>query len=261
MGASVNEVLLTCGIGDFIAMESYFTAAERDNVKVIHWATRARTSLMQLVPFVFKNVQWHKIERDTWGPALSKDYSIASRDELPGLDKSVVDWNVTDIVKEVWGGKRTYGASSLISQSLCRIADLDLPERYCVVHPYSENARTSVRDLSFEEWLAVYDYCRVRKMQIVVVNNGSERFPTLPGVIDMTDKLDLLSAIEVTKGACGFAGSASVFSVVASKKLPKECLFIKGNEILRERYSTFYYAPHTSNSFITDDLRKICPGR
>jgi hypothetical protein len=257
----MSEILLTCGIGDFIAMESYFTQAERDQVAVIHWATRARSSLMQLVPFVFTTIDRHVIERDTWGPAFSKDFSIASRDELPDLDGSVVDWNVHAIVEQVWAGKRAYATSSLITQPLCSVAHLNLPERYCVVHPYSENARTPVRDFSTAEWLAVYGYWSAREMPIVVVNKGGERFPSLPGVIDLTDNLDLLAAIEVTKGACGFAGTASVFSVVASKVLPKESLFIKGGRDLRENYSSFYYAPHTSNCFIADDLIKICHGR
>jgi hypothetical protein len=252
---------LTCGIGDFIAMESYFTAAERDSVEVIHWATRARKSLMELVPFVFRNVKRHVVERDTWGPAFSKDFSIASRDELPGLDGSVVDWNVNAIVEQVRAGKRTYAVSPLIAQPLWDITHLQLPERYFVVHPYSENARTPVRDLSFNEWLSVYSFVRARHTSVVVVNKGGIPYASPSDVIDFTDRLDLLAAIEVTKGACGFAGVASVFSVVASKVLPKESLFIKGGRDLRENYSSFYYAPLVGNSFITDNLIKICQGQ
>lgn len=252
-----QEILLTCGIGDFIAMTSYLAENERKSVKTIYWATRARESLLQLVPFVFPNVKNHIIVRDKWGPAFSKDFCVTSGADLPGLMPSIADWNIAAIVREARARKRVFHGSPLVRQQLCDIGRLKLPASYFVAHPYSENARTWVRDLTETEWLRVYRRLQERGFPIVVVNKGGSPFAPLLGVIDLTDKLTLLEAIEVTKGASGFIGAASLFSVIAAQLLPKEELIIKGSRDLKDNFSWFYYAPHTSNSFVVRNLTKL----
>jgi hypothetical protein len=250
----MKRVLFTCGVGDFIAMESYFTAAEREDVEAIHWASRARQTLMELVPFVFQNVKEHIIERDSWGPPFSRTFCISSRRELPRLNPSVHDWSVKIIVGEVRHRLRHYRNSTLVAHQLCNISHLNLPPYYFAVHPYSDNARTPIRDLTHEEWRLAHARLQDRNIPLVVVNRGDELLQSLPGVIDLTNKLTLLEAIEVTKHAAGFIGAASVFSVVASKTLPSNRLFIKGSRDLKLNYSAFYYAPHKTNSFVNDSL-------
>ncbi len=255
----MKDVLLTCGIGDFIAMESYFTPKERNDVTTIHWASRARQTLMELVPFVFQNATKHVIERDVWGPPFSKTFCISSRNELPRLPQSVHDWSVKVIVDDVRKGRRFYEGSTLISRELCDISRLKLPARYFVVHPYSENARTPVRDLTNDEWLFAHNRLRTKGVPIVVVNKGGETLRQLPGVTDLTNQLTLTEAIEVTKNATGFIGAASLFSVIASKIMPTNALFIKGSRDLKMNYSSFYYAPHKTNAFVTDNLLRTLP--
>jgi len=256
----VTAILLTCGLGDFVALESHLSPAEREAVTAIHWATRNRESLLALVPFVFPNVADHVIERDTWGAAFTREFSVASRAEFPDLDSAVLDWNVRSIVDDVWHGRRKYHGSTVARTQFANISRLKLPAEYFVVHPFSENARTEVRDLRVEEWMVTRAYIHGRcDARIVIVNKGGERLPHPAGVIDLTNQLTLLEAIEVTKGASGFIGCASVFSVVAAKVLPEDRLFIKGNKYLRKYFHWFYYAPHEGNAFISTDLLKILP--
>lgn len=251
----MKSVLFTCGIGDFIAMESYFTKSERESVSSIHWASRARVSLMDLIPFVFPNVKTHKIERDTWGAPFTRTFCISSRKELPGLDPSVDDWSVKIIVDDFKRGRRRFQGSTLASSKLADISGLNLPASYFVFHAYSENARTPIRDLTAEE-LAFAAKRIQRSHAIVIVNKGGQGLP-IPGAIDLSDQLTLLEAIEVTKQASGFVGAASVFSVVASKVLPPAKLFIKGSLDLKINYSNFYYAPHRTHDFVAQNLLRI----
>ena len=249
-----REILLTCGIGDFIAMTSYLTEHERNGVEVIHWATRARESLLNLIPFVFPNVKTHVVVRDKWGPAFSKDYSVASRAELPDLETSIVDWSVAVLIREARSGKRLFRGSPLVTQRVCGIEHLKLPIGYFVVHPYSQTARTSFRDLTEKEWRHVHARLHAQGVPIVIVNEGETIFSPLPGVVDLTNKLTLVEAIEVIKGACGFVGAASVFSVIAAKVLPADKLCVKGHPDLKNNFSWFYYAPYNDNSFVVADI-------
>lgn len=250
----MSRVLLTCGIGDFIAIESHLTAEERAGVEAIHWATRARESLMDLIPFVFPNVKEHVVERDTWGEPFSETFCITSRAELPDLDPEVVDWNVRDIAGEIRTGARSFHGSCLLRQKLANIESLP---RYFVIHPFSENARTSERDLSYMEWMAAQRYVHSRGYATVIVNKGGQPMPTQFGVFDYSDKLSILQTLEVTKRAAGFIGCASFPAVLAAQSLTSEWLFVKSNRSVKTFFYWLYYAPQESNAFLTDDLRKI----
>lgn len=259
------RVLLTCGIGDFIAMESYFTPTERLAVRAIHWASRARAALMQLVPLVFPNAGEYVVERDKFGPPFSRTFCIHSARELPGLDPRVVDWNVAQIVAEVRSRARRYGGSSFVGRKLADVSRFNLPPRYFVVHPYSENARTPIRDLTEQEWVLAHKRIRLNSATAVIINRGEQRLQRLPNTIDLTNETTLEEAIEITNGASGFIGAASLFSVVAAKTLPASHLVIKGSRDLKMNYAGFYYAPHATGAIVTCNLlrtlREPCPRR
>lgn len=256
----MKRILLTCGIGDFIAMESHAPAVEREEVTAIHWATRARESLMELVPFVFPNVEEHVIERDTWGAPFTDDFCISSIDQLPDLDTGVEDWSVKIVADEIRSGLRCFHGSSLLRQPLCSVDELHLPTGpFFVMHPFSENARTVERDLSLREWVAALRYIKSRGYGIVIVNKGGERMPLPFEAVDLSDKLTLLETIEVTKRAAGFIGCASFPAVIAAQSLTSDWLFVKSNRSVKRFYFWLYYAPQESNAFVTDDLLKIIP--
>jgi hypothetical protein len=254
------RVLLTCGIGDFIAMESFLSPSECASVTAIHWATRARAGIMPLVPFVFPNCTEHVIERDTFGGAFTADFCISSRAELPKLPADVVDWNVRWITDEIRAGARPYHGSRVVDQELASLQRLGLPPMYFVVHPRSDNARTLERDLNGAEWFATQQYAKRSGAPLVIVDKGAHKLPAqLTGVIDLSNKLTVLEAIEVTKCAAAFVGCASFPAIVAAKTLPRSRFFVKANHSVRRFFFWFYYAPHDVNDFVTDDLMKILP--
>ncbi len=255
----MRRLLLTCGIGDFMAMESHAPLVEREEVTAIHWATRARESLMELVPFVFPNVEEHVIERDIWGAPFTEDFCISSIDQLPDLETGVEDWSVRIVADEIRSGLRCFHGSSLLRQPLCSIDRLNLPARYFVVHPFSENARTVERDLSPTEWVAALRYIDASGYKAVIVNKGGERMPLPFDALDLSDELTILEAIEVTKRAAGFIGCASFPAVIAAQSLTSEWLFVKSNRSVKKYFYWLYYAPQETNAFITDDLLKILP--
>lgn len=255
----MSRILLTCGIGDFIAMESHAPLVEREEVTAIHWATRAREPLMELVPFVFPNVTEHVVERDIWGAPFTAEFCVASAAELPDMATGVEDWSVKIVSDEIRAGLRRFHGSALLRQPLCSLERLKLPDRYFVVHPFSENARTVERDLNPTEWVAALRYIDASGYKIVVVNKGGERMPLPFDALDLSDELSMLEAIEVTKRAAGFVGCASFPAVIAAQSLTSEWLYVKSNRPLKKFFYWLYYAPQESNAFLTDDLLKILP--
>ena len=253
------RVLLTCGIGDFISIESHLTQAEREGVTAIHWATRARREIETLVPEAFPNVVEHVIERDTWGAPFTPEFCVSSRAELPNLPDDVVDWNVAAIADEIRRGAREYRGSSLIRRELIP-PTYTLPNEYIVVHPYSENAPAAARDLTCAEWYCVQQRAKRMRLPIVIVNKGMARFPVQVRdvqVRDFTNMLSVREVVEITKGASMFVGCSSFPAIVAAQTLPAERLFVKAYPAVKKFFYWFYYAPQITNAFVTDDLRKI----
>lgn len=256
----MTAVLLTCGLGDFVAIDSFMAKDERLAVDTVHWATRARAAMVDLVPFVFPNVTWHVIQRDTWGAPFTSDFCVSSRDELPGLPADVIDLSVTNVADDVRAGARGFTGSRFVGRTLCDVSHLGLPSRYVVVHPFSENARTDERDMTQPEWLAVQRYASDIGLPVVVLNKGGEPLENKRrGVIDLSDRTTLLQGIEVTKHADVFIGCSSVFAAIAAKVLPQSRVFVKANHSVRRFFYWLYYSPLDTNTFVTDDLRKVLP--
>ena len=262
----MSAVLLTCGLGDFVAIDSFLTEGERLSVDTIHWATRARKALEAMVPFVFPNAQVHIIERDDFGAPFTPDFCVSSRDELPNLPPDVIDMSVANVAADVRAGARAYTGSRFVERTVtaATFAALErvyaLPPRYMVVHPFSENARTAERDLTQEEWLAVQRYAAERDLCMVVLNQGGERLQnSTAAVLDLSDRTGILEAIEITKHAEVFLGCSSVFAAIAAKVLPQPRVFVKANHSVKRFFYWLYYSPLDTNTFVTDDLRKIIP--
>ena len=246
------RVLLSGGIGDFLAIESFLTPAEREGVVAIHWATRARKALLDVVPVAFPNLREHVIERDDFGAAFTADFCISSRDELPNLPADVLDWSVGKIADEVRIGARHFTGSTFVQQRLSEPdARLRLP--YVCVHPSSDNASTLERDLTGAEWFAVQQYAQRKELAIVIVNKGSHRLASQvcgAYIDDLSDQLSVLDTIEVVKRAAAFVGCASFPSVIAAKTLPRDRLFVKANSSVKRFSFWLYYAPWHTNDFV-----------
>jgi len=254
------EILLTCGIGDFIAMESHAPLVERELVTSIHWATRARESIQQLVPFVFPNVEEHVVQRDTWGAPFTTEFCVSSRDDLPNLPPEVVDWSVKVVSDEIRTGQRRFHGSALMDVQLATLDGIPLPTRpYFVVHPFSENARTVERDLDPRERTAAFRHAAKLGYSCVVVNKGGPRIAVPPNVVDLSDKLTLFQTLEIVKRAAGFIGCASFPAVLAAQVLTPQWLFVKCNPSVKRFYHWLYYAPQSTNQFCSSDLLDLFP--
>lgn len=249
-----KSILLTCGLGDFIAIESYLSVRELYDVENIYWATIAENNIMPLVPHVFPNIKKHI--------SLSIKQCIEYKWELQDNEynmEDVQDYGISALFKQSLLKQRIYQGSSLIRKKLSDITYLQLPKNYIVVHPYSENAPTEARDINAHEWDIIKTHLLDKGVKIVIVNKGQLKMPSHPNLIDLTNNLNILEAIEVVKLSNGFIGASSVFSVIASKVLPQWKIYVKGHNLLKDIYWKFYYAPLETNHFIQNALIMAYP--
>lgn len=239
------KALITAGIGDFIAIESVLREDERPDA--IYYATRAEDAIRQLAPVCFPGLREQvSLFRDFTGP-YTKRFCFESKEELfqaldLDVDPDLVDLSTPRIGKEFMAGGRPFRGSSLLARPLADIARFALPARYCLIHPYSANVRTTQRDLIDVEWHYALRFLQDNDLAGVIVNQGHDAPPVRDArLVDLTNRTTLLEALEITKHASAYFGCSSCFSVLAAQVVDLDLCHVKGHELLRDTWQSFYY--------------------
>ncbi len=232
------RVLLTCGIGDFFAIEQMLTQEEREKVTEVYYATPAALSL---AAFLSATGIWPNVQRHTHLHAIAEAaFAIERKAELQDkiidydMYAGLTDWGIHPLAEEVKAGKRKMGKSAVLSVK----AKPRFTFPYVVIHPYSENVRTPLRDLAAPDWSLVISRLQEIDVKGVVVNHGSEQAPKHPRLIDLTNQLNFLEACDVVRGAKAFVGCSSCFSVLAAMTMP---VVVKGHALLKDTWASIYY--------------------
>lgn len=248
------EVLLTGGLGDVIAIESFWTDEMRQSLETIYLATPAGKGIIELFNSLpnypkLKGAislwdDWSnfKMILNKWGLlySLSQTY-----EDYPTLDQ-VEDWSFLEVFKKFKKGKLPYQGSSFIKHELTAIPEL--PERFALIHPQTTDRYE--RMFTEQDWEFTLHWLEDRQLQGVVVGQGRDDCDAR--LLNLVNRTSLVEAIEVTKRAHAFIGMDSLFSVLASKVVPKDRFIVKTTQQANlEMWAPFYYAPMSSVEFLT----------
>ncbi len=253
-----TATLGTWGLGDFIAAYGFMTESERSAIETVYWASRNRELLEPLVRRAFPAYSKSVEAVTQFGPQDSEGFCVVDEEDLRSrlgveIPETINPLDINTIVRDVRAGKRRFASGRLYSEAFADISSLGLPGGYWVIHPNSQNAAKSFRDLSPAEWDAAVAYLNRHNRNVVVVNDVKHRF-SKTDAIDLSGRLSLLESLEVVRKSSGFIGCSSVFSVLASKVLPELSLHIKGHWSLRHNCWDVYYSPLRYPSFLHSDL-------
>lgn len=270
------DIFTTAGAGDFISITTFVTEEERLSVNRIFYATRAEKLIRQLTPFIFPNLKEEitvcddftpseEINKNPWRPDLVEKFCAHSMQDLitykfplkiPLKDfHKAEEWTLKNFFNQVLNKERIYRyPRELMDVSLTRTEDF--PFSYYFIHPWSDNQRYEERDLSFHDCEKLIEFISKRKQYALIVNNSSEEFPIKSDwIIDKNKQYNFLQSIEILKKSrLGFLGTASIFSVIASKKFAAHDMHIKAASTMLNDWYKFYYAPHTKAHFIYQNL-------
>jgi hypothetical protein len=167
----------------------------------------------------------------------------------------IKDYSVLTLAHPFVRGERKYHGTKELQVKLAEISGFPLPEKFYFIHPWSDNQRYDERDFTLNECRSVIKFLERRKIKGVVINKSNDPWPVeSEWVIDLTNKTDMLESIEILKHAHGFVGSASSFSVLASKFVSQENLVIKTPPSILNYWWKFYYAPYRTNEFCHANL-------
>jgi hypothetical protein len=261
---SSGGILLTGGIGDVLALESYFSHYERENLDTIYYATNKSKHIMEVFKRLsnFPKLKNHVIVYDDF----SKFWCFFTKDEvmvhlktkkmnIPQGLSDADDWSISPKFSRITSGYLKYNDSSILSNQLCNVSDFGLPEKYMVICPYSSDKRIASRDFDKGDWENTIISLQRLEMSGVVLNLGPDLIPAgSKNLIDLSNQTSIVEAMEILKKSSGYIGVNSVLSVVAAKIFSYPSLMIKSTDDHCFKYKHIYYAPHKSYEFLKNKI-------
>ncbi len=254
-----HKILLTGGIGDVIALESFMSDHERKNLTQIHYATKAANSCVDAINAISK---WYpKLEdQSKIFDNFNNRFCIYSKNELSKIIpsdinwESISDWSILSKFPEIESGERPFNESSFLKETLVDIKKFELPTKYLVLVPESENALHN-RNFNAYDWAEILHFLKKTNQIGVILRTTGKSLPTTSYLINLTGKTSLIEAIEIVKNASGYCGVDSCLSVIASKILSAENLRVKSTNPHLYRWKEIYYAPQTTFEFIQPTIQ------
>lgn len=260
-----KNVFINGGLGDFIATESVMSDLECLAVENIYWATRNRKFIQEAVPLkkLFPNLKQEIVVYDNWtehGEGLSLinwkhelNFVLKLNYDLSWIQQELTDLGAPQIVREFHIGKRKFYKSRIAEFDYEFPAWLTLPEKFVLIHPWSDSLRTPARDFDNNDWKGVLGFLEKHKIKGVVINKSCEVPEPHPMLIDLSNKLSLPNVFAIAKKASYFMGSASFLHVLMPKLISHDRIFIKSQYPWLENSSftqfKLYHAPVKDKSF------------
>jgi hypothetical protein len=261
-----HGIVLTGGVGDVLALESFFNDSEREKLETVYYATRKSALIIEIFRrfYNFPNLKNHYVSFDDF----SKFWCFYTKDELivhlktkrmnlpPGIIQSE-DWSIMPKFARIHSGYMKYTGSSVLKNNLCNVHDFGLPEKYFVICPYSSDKRVSSRDFDDNDWKNTKTMLYRKNLRGVVLNLGPDIVPSDDCLIDLSNQTSIIEALEILKKASGYIGVNSVLSVIAAKLFVYPDLIIKSTDDHCFKHKDIYYAPHKSFEFIKNSIELL----
>jgi hypothetical protein len=252
----------TGGIGDVLTLDSYISPEDRQEVLAFLYATHKQNTIKELFlkNSCYPNLTLHQTIWDDFKNRwcfYSKSEVISKLEpsqRLPYVLDSE-DWSIANKFNEIRRGLHSFCGSSFLvpGNKLCDITQ-ELPEKFCVICPFSTDKNIKNRDFISEDWRCLFGFLERRSIFGIVLYRGIDVVPSHKQIIDLSNKTTMLESVEILKKSIGYIGVDTCFSVLAAQLFEPQEICIKSINAHLYSNINIYYAPHTSFSFVHKDI-------
>ena len=259
-----KNCFISGGLGDVLAVESFLTKNERDNLEAIYYATNKSKYIKELFNSL-KNYNYPKLKEHhvVWDD-FSEFWCFYSLEQFSKTtdiqyynSNNCLDLSILKIFNEINTNKRHYNESSFLGTNLADVDYLNLPNSYFVILPYSSDKRMKSRDFNDKDWSCIDNLLKTKNKKGIVINEGNDPVPVFDGLINLSNKLTIPEAIEVLKKSDGYFGIDSWLSVLAAKLFNFPNLQIKSLNQHCYDNAAFYFAPQKKFNFMVEKIKII----
>lgn len=254
-------ILLTGGIGDVFAVQSYFPPEWKQTLRKVYYATPAAAEASTLLSEAYPQAE-HAILYGDKQYFRNKGCPFYRKEELVHIDcpdwEDVEDCSIIPMFEQIERGYYRYTGSHYIQNQTDDLSRIELPAKYVVLQPDSQNASPN-RNFTAKDWETTIGFLHRNGLKGVILRQCSYESSPLPrdtALIDLSNATTLFESIEILKLAKGYIGIDSCISVLASK-LYQDHLCVKSVNPHFYRWQEVYLAPRTQFSFVKHEINKI----
>lgn len=258
-----KRILITGGLGDFLAIDSFLSRKQKKRITTICLATRAAKYIKNL--FNKKNSFYERLESIQ---ILDYDFSQigAFHSKKEAKEKIILedqnfwenlyDGSMSNIFELAKICKMEYHQSSFLDFST-NLEKFNLPKDYIFILPNSKNLVNSQRNFDYFDWSELLVYLKNKNLKGVCIGDEKIEIPNDDSLINLQRKTGIIESIEILKNARGYIGIDSWASVLATKVFKENDLYIKSNSNNCYRWAHIYFRPYEEYNFIFHDLKSL----
>lgn len=246
------KILITGGIGDFIALEGFLSKEYIGEIETVYLASPRGHLIAELMRQLSL---WRDKEIITISWDLGITPQIRDREHLElvtgeELPADVVDLSITEFFRPAI--LESYRGSSFLDEVLvCR--EFELPDNFIMIAPSSTVRERHVgTDILSNEWLNLLSYLEQTDQYAVVVGTFDKEY-VIPEHARLTNLVGMTTVgetIELLKRSNGFIGVDSFLSVLAVKLFDSDRVLVKSINSFLAFNKRYYYMPRRDYSFI-----------
>ncbi len=253
-----TPILITGGIGDFIALESHMSESYKEKVARIYLSTRASSCIKKLIDLIFYDVDIVEIIADYKNTTFYNKNDVSSHMKqlkcpLPSDWERTEDWSISIKFPQIIDGLYPFCGSSLLEHvETFRFIESD----YFIICPSTDTEIGTGRDFDENDWQYTIDYLEKNNKMGVVIAGYPVLCPDNKYIIDYSGKSQIFETIGILKGAIGYVGIDSFISVLISQLFHKDKIMIKS--INKHFYRSLgIYCPRLPKKKLSKNFRNL----
>lgn len=262
-----KNIIITGGIGDFLAIDSFLSHNQKRNIRKIILATRAFSEIKSL--FDVKNTYYSKLKKinvlnydfsdkpSFHSKEMAKELISINTSFSPSFWDNIYDGSISNIFKLIRSKDLKFHGSSFLNLNV-NIKKFKIPKDFLLILPFSKNKTNENRNFNDNDWDNLECYLKTnKKLGVCIGAEKNNEIPQSKFLINLINQTTILESIEILKKSIGYIGIDSWISVLAPKILNRKNIYIKTNSKHCFRFSSIYFKPYVTKNFIFSDLKEI----
>jgi ADP-heptose:LPS heptosyltransferase len=266
-------IVITYAVGDFIAVESFLTDKEKENLKGIICLSSGKCiphfECISKSKFYNKSCEKICIER----PSGIDNFEIRNNLLIDYLNKNLkidknkilIDYNFynqNNQYKEIIE-KENLKNYSFTKEKLCEIDKFKLPNKYISISAWSYDYKKN-KGFDIEDWHETIKILKYNNIKGVILNNQNWYLDNLwfqeilkeNCFINLIGETNYFEAMEIVKNSKGFIGIDGSLSIIATQALKEKTIIIKtNNDSGAHRLCSYYYSNLKTKDCLVEKIK------
>jgi len=246
-----KNLLLSTGIGDFLAIDSFLNDKQKKEIQTIYFV--AYTFKQNNIKNIIKKSK--KYNENIKFLSLTDIYIHDLNQRKKAIEAfGIKEENTLFDFEFIWGRQEYRNRKNiknyLFKNKLDDISKFKLPKKYCVIFPYTNEKRC----FNKLDWMETNRMLNFINCKGVILGNNSKYEFYQEGLINLNKKTNVTEAIEITKNCSFYLGVDSFLSIVASYYLSDNQIQIKTEEKNASDNFNFYFPNKTSSRILKKNI-------